>query len=51
MWEVKVASDRPRPDQIKEQERERKSGGSYEFIKTIEQFFEVYDRLFPVGLF
>lgn len=51
MWEIKCGSDRPRPEQIKEQERERRAGGQYEFIKTIEEFFEVYDRLFPVCLF
>lgn len=51
MWEIKIGSDRPSEAQLKEQARERKSGGVYEFIKTIEQFFEVYDRLFPIGLF
>lgn len=51
MWEIKIASDKPSEAQLKEQERERKAGGIYEFIKTIDQFFEVYDRLFKGYLF
>lgn len=46
MWEVKCGTDRPRPEQLKEQERERKAGGIYEFVKTMEDFFEKYDMLF-----
>jgi hypothetical protein len=45
MIEIKVGSDRPRPEQLQEQERERKSGGIYEFISTPEQFLELYDKV------
>lgn len=43
MIEIKVGKDRPREDQLLEQARERKAGGVYEFIKTPEEFFELYD--------
>lgn len=43
MIEIKVGRDKPRPDQLSEQERERRAGGIYEFISTPEQFFELYD--------
>jgi hypothetical protein len=43
MLEIKVGSDRPRPEQLQEQERERKSGGIYEFIRTADEFLELYD--------
>jgi hypothetical protein len=45
MIEIKVGSDRPRPEQLLEQERERRSGGIYEFISTPEQFLELYDKV------
>lgn len=45
MLEVKVGKDRPRHEQLQEQERERKAGGIYEFISTPEQFLELYDKL------
>jgi len=45
MIEIKVGSDRPRPEQLQEQERERRSGGIYEFISTPEQFLELYDKV------
>jgi hypothetical protein len=45
MIEIKVGSDRPREDQLKEQIRERNAGGIYEFIKDTEQFFNLYDNL------
>jgi hypothetical protein len=45
MIEIKVGLDRPREDQLKEQVRERKAGGIYEFIKDAEQFFYLYDNL------
>jgi len=43
--EVKVGKDKPRPEQLREQELERKAGGIYEFISTLEQFLELYDNL------
>jgi hypothetical protein len=45
MWEVKVGRDRPRPEQLAEQQRERQAGGMYEFISTPEQFFAIFDTL------
>jgi hypothetical protein len=44
-FEVKVGRDKPRPEQLKEQERERASGGVYEFIGTPEDFYAVYDMI------
>lgn len=43
MIEIKVGKDKPRPEQLAEQIRERKAGGIYEFISTPEEFFELYD--------
>jgi hypothetical protein len=43
MIEIKVGKDKPREDQLLEQARERKAGGVYEFIKTPDEFFELYD--------
>lgn len=43
MLEIKVGSDRPSPYQLKEQERERAAGGTYEFIRDPEQFILWYD--------
>ena len=45
MIEIKVGSDRPREDQLLEQIRERKAGGIYEFIKTPEEFFSLYNSI------
>ena len=45
MIEIKIGKDKPREDQILEQARERKAGGIYEFIKTPEEFFLLYDNL------
>lgn len=49
MWEIKIGSDRPSPDQLKEQQRERKAGGEYFFVKTAEEFIILYDQI--KGLF
>lgn len=43
--EIKIGKDRASEHQLKEQERERRAGGIYEFISTPEQFFELYDKL------
>lgn len=45
MLEIKVGRDKPRPEQLQEQERERRSGGVYEFIHNPEEFLELYDKL------
>lgn len=44
MLEVKVNLDTPSPEQLREQELERKAGGVYEFVKTFEQFLIFYDK-------
>ncbi len=43
MFEVKVGKDKPSSYQLAEQARERKAGGIYEFIHTIEEFFTWYN--------
>lgn len=43
--EIKSGKDKPSEFQLKEQERERKSGGIYEFISNMEEFFILYDRV------
>jgi hypothetical protein len=45
MIEIKVGADRPRPEQLTEQQRERQAGGIYEFISTPEQFFTLFDSI------
>jgi hypothetical protein len=45
MWEIKVGRDRPRPEQLAEQQRERQAGGIYEFVSTPDGFFELFDKL------
>ena len=45
MLEIKVGTDRPRPEQLREQELERKAGGVYEFVKSFEEFLTIYDSL------
>lgn len=45
MLEIKVGRDRPSEYQLAEQQRERAAGGVYEFVKTPEEFFMVYDRI------
>lgn len=49
MLEVKAGSDRPSQAQIKEQARERKAGGVYEFIHNVGEFFDWYDRFVIFG--
>lgn len=44
-FEIKIGRDRPSEYQLREQERERKAGGLYEFIKTPEQFLDIFDGL------
>jgi hypothetical protein len=45
MLEIKVGKDRPSKEQLKEQELERNAGGIYEFVKTPDEFLEIYDKL------
>lgn len=45
MIEIKVGADRPRPEQLAEQQRERNAGGIYEFVSTPEGFFLIFDTL------
>jgi hypothetical protein len=45
MIEIKVGKDKPRPEQLAEQQRERQAGGIYEFISTPEQFFTLFDSI------
>lgn len=45
MLEIKVGADRPRTEQLAEQIRERRAGGIYEFIKTPDEFFSLYDYI------
>ena len=45
MIEIKVGADRPRPEQLAEQQRERNAGGIYEFVSTPEGFFELFDLI------
>jgi len=45
MWEVKM-NDQPSPEQLREQELERKSGGEYFFVHNMDEFFKYYDELF-----
>ena len=43
MLEIKIGSDRASEYQLREQQLERKAGGCYEFIRTMEEFFLWYD--------
>ena len=45
MIEIKVGKDKPRPEQLAEQQRERQAGGIYEFVSTPEGFFAIFDTL------
>ena len=44
MWEIKIGNDKPSPHQLKEQALEREAGGEYFFVKTIHEFFDIYDN-------
>lgn len=43
--ETKHSSDKPSDDQLKMQERERRAGAIAEFVGSIEEFFELYDKV------
>lgn len=40
--EIKIAPDKPSPEQLREQIRERSAGGVYEFIYSFDEFFDWY---------
>lgn len=42
--EIKVGKDKARPEQLAMQQKLRSIGSVYEFIKTPEDFFIIYDR-------
>lgn len=44
MWEVKI-NDHPSDEQLREQELERKAGGEYFFVHSMDEFFKHYDTL------
>lgn len=44
-WEGKAGRDTPKPEQLREQGLERKAGGSYEFVRSAEEFFGYYDKI------
>ena len=45
MIEIKIGRDKPSPDQLKEQMKERAAGGIYEFCSSVDEFFMLYDNL------
>ncbi len=45
MLEVKVNLDTPSPEQLREQDLERKAGGVYEFVNSFEEFLTIYGKL------
>jgi hypothetical protein len=45
MLEVKIGKDKPSEAQILEQARERRAGGIYEFVKTPEDFLQLYQSI------
>ena len=45
MWEVKIGNDKASEFQIAEQMKERKAGGVYEFVSSVDEFFLIYDSL------
>ena len=45
MIEIKVGRDKPSEFQLAEQIKERKAGGHYEFVGSVDEFFIIYDNL------
>lgn len=43
--EIKAGKDRPREDQLKQQERERAAGGIYEFVHNFDEFLQIINKL------
>ena len=46
MLEIKIGKDKASEFQLAEQIKERKAGGIYEFISSVDEFFQLYDSLF-----
>lgn len=44
-FEVKVGKDKPREDQLKQQERERAAGGVYEFVHSFDEFLDILSKI------
>lgn len=42
--EIKIGSDRQRPDQVKYMNKVRATGGVYEIVKNWEQFYNLYSQ-------
>jgi hypothetical protein len=49
MIEIKIGSDKPSEYQLAEQAKERKAGGYYEFIKNVDDFYDLYDNLIKLA--
>ena len=45
MIEIKIGRDKPSEHQLAEQIKERNAGGIYEFISSVDEFFQLYDNL------
>jgi hypothetical protein len=45
MIEIKIGRDKASEHQLAEQIKERKAGGIYEFVSSVEEFFLLYDNL------
>jgi hypothetical protein len=45
MIEIKVGKDRPSPEQLKEQAKERAAGGMYEFVTHPDDFLTIYNSM------
>lgn len=48
MIEIKVGADRASEYQLAEQAKERAAGGIYEFVSTMEQFLDLYDKFVSI---
>lgn len=44
-FEIKAGRDRPSEKQLEQQRKVRASGGEYLFVKTAQEFLEVYEKL------
>lgn len=43
--EIKAGRDKPSEHQLLEQSKERRAGGTYEFVRSMEEFYELFDQL------
>jgi len=48
MIEIKVGADRASTFQLAEQAKERAAGGVYEFVSSMDQFLELYDKFVSI---